>query len=343
MNKEFFAHMQSQLDPGPAAVAAVRARLEETAPARRTRPHWGGYVALAACLALVIAAFPLGQAALLAHRGQPEAHSYTVMDGTYRPMVEQKSPIDGGGEIAPTGQGGGEVAVQPGAEAYDRLMEGLGMLEADSQYPDWYGGAYIGTDGQLTVLLVDDKNPGDKSLELQVLGWTGDGVSFSSAKYSHAQLSQLMDQLDEALPALVEEGSWWVNVTENRVDVDLVLPVGDEVLALLARLDPEGDAIQVNAYTQMDMEFKADVDKAVLGEEPVPGGVDGDPAGYDAPKGLVEDLPAELPVPEPAEESYAPAAHYDLLEEPAQVRDLPEKKLPRLEEKPAQISQAPEH
>lgn len=309
MNKEFFAQMQRQLDPGPEALEALRARLEETVPTRK-KPHWGRYAALAACLTLVIAAIPLGQTVLLADRRQPRLHSYLTLDAPFRSMAEQKSSIDGGGESAPTGQvgQGGEVAVQPGAEAYDRLMEGMGMGEEDSRYPDWYGGAYIGSDGQLTVLLVDDKNPGDKSLELQVLGWTGEGVSFSSAKYSHAYLAGLMDQLDAQLPALVEVGSWWVNVTENRVDVDLALPVRDEALALLAQLDPEGDAIQVNAYAPSDMEFKADVDKVKLGEEPVPGGVDGDPAGYDAPKDLVEDLPGEK----------SRAAHYDLLELPVE-------------------------
>mgnify|MGYP006990167386 FL=1 len=47
---------------------------------------------------------------------------------------------------------------------------------------------------------MEDKDPGDKSLELQVLDWTGsDTVMFSSCKYSLAQLSELMDRLN-ALP-----------------------------------------------------------------------------------------------------------------------------------------------
>lgn len=344
MNKELFRQMQSQLKPGGEAVDSLKARMAETTPARK-KSHWGRYAALAACLTLAIAAIPLGQTALFADRGQPQRHSYVTMDAPFQPMAELKNPIDGGGESTPTGSPGqgGDVAVQPGAEAYDRLMAGMGMLDEDSQYPDWYGGAYIGADGQLTVLLVDDQNPGDKSLELQVLGWTGDGTSFSSAKYSHAYLAQLVDRLDAELPALVGEGGWSVNTAENRVDVDLVLPVGDEVLELLAQLDPSDDAIQINAYTQPKMELKAGEDKAKLGEAPAPGGVDGDPAGYDVPKGMVEDLPghiashpietvapahydlAEEPVPEPAGETDpAPVrddvAHYDLL-----VEELPEK------------------
>lgn len=318
MNKELFRQMQSQLEPGAEAVDNLKARLETT-PRKKT--HWGRYVALAACLTLAIAAIPLGQTALLADRAQPQRHSYVTMDAPFQPIAELKNPIDGGGESAPTGSPGqgGDVSVQPGAEAYDRLMQGMGMLEEDSQYPDWYGGAYIGADGQLTVLLVDEQNPGDKSLELQVLGWTGDGTSFSSAKYSHAYLTQLMDRLDAELPALVGEGGWSVNTAENRVDVDLVLPVRDEVLELLAQLDPSDDAIQINAYTQPKMELKAGEDKAKLGEEPAPGGdMDGDPAGYDT---LVEKLPGHI-VELPDEKTQA-AAHYDLAEEPKSVTVQP--------------------
>lgn len=335
MNKELFRQMQSQLKPGAETVDSLKTRLE-TAPARK-KSHWGRYAALAACLTLAIAAIPLGQTALFADgpQPQPQRHSYVTMDAPFQPIAELKNPIDGGGQESSALTGdpgrGGDVAVQPGAEAYDRLMAGMGMLDENSQYPDWYGGAYIGADGQLTVLLVDEKNPGDKSLELQVLGWTGDGTSFSSAKYSHAYLAQLVDRLDEELPALVGEGGWSVNTAENRVDVDLVLPVRDEVLELLAQLDPSDDAIRINAYTQPKMELKAGEDKVKLGEAPAPGGaMDGDPAGYDVPKGLVEDLPGHI-VELPDEKTQA-AAHYDLAEEP-----IPE---PEGEPDPAAVTDA---
>lgn len=360
MNKELFRHMQSQLKPDQEVVEELKERLE-TAPPARKNIRWGRYVALAACLALIVAAIPLSAGLSLANDRQPQRHSYVTMDAPYQRVVEQKNPIDGGDResAALTGNPGqgGDVAVQPGAEAYDRLMAGMGMLAEDSQYPDWYGGAYIGSDGQLMVLLVDDKNPGDKSLELQVLGWTGEGTSFSSAKYSHAELAQLMDQLDEALPMLVDQGGWWVNVPENRIEADLVLPVSDEVLTLLARLDPEDDAIQVNAFDQPKMEFKAGEDKAVLGEAPAPGGVDGDPAGYDMTQyktspaerdpSKVEVRSEEPYVEEPASEDTQSAAHYDLLElpvpepagepGPAPVRDADDVPHGLVEELPEQL------
>ena len=89
----------------------------------------------------------------------------------------------------------GDAPVQEGAEDYQRLMDRF-----NGTYPDWYGGAYLDESGRLVVQLVEDKDPGDKTLELQVLDWTGsDTVMFSSCKYSLAQLSELMDRLN-ALP-----------------------------------------------------------------------------------------------------------------------------------------------
>lgn len=237
-------------------------------------------------------------------------------------IFSQKELNAPGGELPGGATVGGDVAVQAGAEAYELLRKGL-----DGELPDWYGGAYLGSDGALTVLLVADKDPGDKSLELQVLEWTGDaGVAFTSARYSLAHLNRLMARLDEELPPLVEEGGWSVNMVDNRIDLDILFPVDAKVLTLLAELDPGDDAIRVTAYTetayQTQFEQKAIEDapaKVKLGEEPVPGGVmDGDPDGYDVPtrntqsKGITE-LPAEKAEPStPAAEQEEPA-HYDLL------------------------------
>lgn len=309
MKHKLFASMKEQLNPSLQAQAELQETLSQPAKAKPIR--WRRYVAVAACLALALCAIPMGQAGLFASN-QPRQHSYTTIEGAYHPIVEQKNPIDGGGTEATTQTGGelpggafvggGDVAVQAGAEAYDRLMQGMGMLEENAEYPDWYGGAYLDAGGSLTVLLVEDKDPGDKSLELQVLEWIDNApVAFTSAKYSHAYLSSLMDQLDEQMPPLVEEGSWWVNTTDNCIDVDILFPVDTKVLTALAELDPDDDAIRVNAYTEKTHQFQFELKpgedapaKVKLGEEPVPGGVmdtepvpggdvDGDPAGYSQP------------------------------------------------------------
>lgn len=205
----------------------------------------------------------------------------------------------------------GDVPVQVGAEDYQKLMEHF-----NGQYPDWYGGAYLDQSGRLVVQLVEDKDPGDKSLELQVLDWTGsDQVMFSSCKYSLAQLKELMDQLNalpDADPKCREVmASWGIDEEHNRIELTLTEANG-HVLAVLCRMDPEDDAI----YVQVGQRASADIanDKPSVipeGEEPV--SYDIMPGGATVPDD--EDLIAEEP--------WYNGAHYDTL--PA---DLPQQKLP---------------
>lgn len=231
-------------------------------------------------------------------------------------IFSQKELNAPGGELPGGATVGGDAAVQTGAEAYDRLMQGMGMMEENAEYPDWYGGAYIDASGGLTVLLVEDKDPGDKSLELQVLEWIDNApVAFTSAKYSHAYLSSLMDQLDARMPQLVEEGGWSLNTADNCIDLDLLFPVDTKVLTALAELDPNDDAIRVSAYTEKTHQFQFELKpvedapaKVKLGEEPVPGGVmDTEPVPGEAPVSLPRgDVDGDP-------DGYSQPAHYDLL------------------------------
>ena len=196
----------------------------------------------------------------------------------------------------------GDVPVQVGAEDYQKLMEHF-----NGAYPDWYGGAYLDQSGRLVVQLVEDKDPGDKSLELQVLDWTGsDTVMFSSCKYSLAQLSELMDRLN-ALPDSNPEcgdvmAGWGINEEANRIELTLT-QVYDPILVVLAELDPDDDAI----YVQVGQRATADV-----GTE--------DPAVHHV-------MPGGVPVPDDedliAVEPYYDASPYDL-------EELPEQKQPAL-------------
>ena len=197
----------------------------------------------------------------------------------------------------------GDVPVQMGAEDYQKLMDRF-----NGQYPDWYGGAYLDQSGRLVVQLVEDKDPGDKTLELQVLDWTGsDTVMFSSCKHSLAQLHELMDQLN-ALPNTDPQckevmAGWGVDEEANHIKLTLT-QVNDHILSVLARLDPDDDAI----YVQVGQRTTADVgteDPAV--HHVMPGGV---PIPDD------EDLIAEEPWVDNLD-----GAHYD-------IRDLPEEKKP---------------
>ena len=209
--------------------------------------------------------------------------------------------------------GGAYIGDAPSQEealnAYEELMDRF-----DGVYPDWYGGAYIDSSGWLVVQLVEDKDPGDKTLELQVLDWTGsDQVMFSSCKYSLAQLKELMDQLNalpDADPKCREVmASWGIDEEHNRIELTLTEANG-HVLAVLCRMDPEDDAI----YVQVGQRASADIanDKPSVipeGEEPV--SYDIMPGGATVPDD--EDLIAEEP--------WYDGAHYD-------VEDLPQQKLP---------------
>ena len=209
----------------------------------------------------------------------------------------------------------GDVPVQVGAEDYQKLMEHF-----NGTYPDWYGGAYLDESGRLVVQLVEDKDPGDKTLELQVLDWTGsDTVMFSSCKYSLAQLSELMDQLN-ALPDTDPQcrevmAGWGVDEEANRIELTLT-EVNDHILSVLARLDPDDDAI----YVQIGQ--RASVDSIVKeGEDPAVHHVM--PGGATVPDD--EDLIAEEP--------RYDGAHYD-------VQDLPQQKGPAFAVDPAPVEDA---
>ena len=209
--------------------------------------------------------------------------------------------------VLPGGAYIGDAPTQEEAvDAYEKLMDHFG-----GNYPDWYGGAYIDDSGYLVVQLVEDKDPGDKTLELQVLDWTdSDHVIFGSCKYSLAHLKGLMDRLN-ALPDQDPEyrevmAGWGINEEANRIELTLT-QVNDHILSVLARLDPDDDAI----YVQVGQRATADV-----GTE--------DPAVHHV-------MPGGATVPDDedliADEPYYDGARYD-------VEELPEK-LPKEEKRPA--------
>lgn len=81
MSNPIFASMNSQLSPSPQARAALAQRLAQTSPRRASSP-WK-YGALAACAALLIAAYPIHQAL------NPPLHSYVSLSPNDTPVTEQ--------------------------------------------------------------------------------------------------------------------------------------------------------------------------------------------------------------------------------------------------------------
>lgn len=392
MDKKLIDSMNGQMAPSPQVRAALMERLAQ-APKRRRGPA-RRYIALAACAALVIGAFPLYRA-LRPGPGARPLHSYVTVEGPASHFYATEDALTGGEGIGgdagdqdmdmapedlasamlevgytqeeideyqstgyqmtwakwwkfvheqensegdepftleglkifsqkelyvntgalPGGAYVGDIPVQEGAEDYQLLM-----AHFNGTYPDWYGGAYLDSSGRLVVQLVEDKDPGDKSLELQVLDWTGsDSVMFSSCKYSLTRLKELMDRLN-ALPDSdpvcrdVMVG-WGVDEEANRIELTLT-EVNDQVLSILAQLDPEDDAI----YVQVGQRAVADVDSqdpAVIGEDPA--------VHHAVPGGTTVPDDGDLIADEPWVDEDMDGAHYDVADLP---RELPQQKLP---------------
>lgn len=343
MNQELFDNMQKQMSPSPQVRAALSEKLAH--PAKKRPVSWRKYGALAACAALVIGGisiyqlyqdkakwtlvlWPLQRDAIV----EPSAlHSYYVtVEGSGEIIRQENSTtLTGGGDtgapntgdlpngaLAPSGAlpGGAYIGDAPSQEeavaAYEKLMDRF-----NGTYPDWYGGAYIDNSGYLVVQLVENKDPGDKTLELQVLDWTDSNhVMFGSCKYSLAHLKGLMNQLN-AMPDQAPDwrevmASWGIDEEANRIDLTLT-EVNDRILGLLAALanmDPDDDAI----YVQVGQRAVADVGgedvrtDSAMTEDPAVHHVM--PGGTTAPDR--DDLIAEEPVYD--------GPHYDILDLPEQ-------------------------
>lgn len=231
------------------------------------------------------------------------------------------------------------VPTQPGADAYQLLMEHFG-----GTLPDWYGGAYVTSRGTLTVLLVNNKDSGDKSLELEVLeavGGRAAPVGFAGAKYSRNELMRLNGEILALLDGKGIQASWGIYDDQNRIVLDTSEVLPDELLAELARLDPEGDAILVRVIAGNTTMV---TDESVKGPAPIkPGGdMRAEPNGgsvgeekgnemqtYSALPALTEDGDKELEAVEPRGDDLPEAnedptyhrdeqsVHYDLLPLPS--------------------------
>lgn len=314
MNQELFDSMQKQMNPSPEVRAALSEKLAR--PMKKRPVPWMKYGAVAACAALVIGAFSVYNLHQIHHddlRRTLRLHSYVTVEGLTGTVAENaaatENTMTGGGdtgsiEILPVPNTGdlpggayiGDVPVQEGAEDYQKLMDRF-----NGQYPDWYGGAYLNESGWLVVQLVEDKDPADKSLELQVLDWTGsDNVMFSSCKYSLSYLRNLQDKVCDAMIDLDLFSSCGADEELNRLDLTLT-SVTDEALALLAELDPDDDAIYVQVGRRASVDSAKTEDPAV--HHVVPGGATvpddedliADEPVYDGSHYDLDHLPEELP------------------------------------------------
>lgn len=249
----------------------------------KPRFGWRKLAVCAACAALVLA-YPVYRAV------HPPLHSYTVLEDATGPQVLAQggsgTPELSTPEPAPAVDDQHyDVSVQARANAqYQGLLNGMGGQEGCEPkiYPDWYGGSWIHDTGdRLAVALVDGFHTSE--LEARIEEWCGGEVVFvQDMKYSYAHLLSLHDQILQVWP---EDNAWSTltsivtDMKANCLEVGFSGSPSDTALAFLAQLDPDGDAIQVQAFTS---KLDTLTDEAVKGPAtnsepdayaPAPGGV----------------------------------------------------------------------
>lgn len=216
------------------------------------------------------------------------------------------------GALAPdpdtyTGETGETDPLDPGDAAAPEPLAGVTSWQSQP----WFGGYYYDNGaGRYVIVRVEGQPLPDLDFG---------GAAFVTGKYSYAHLKGLMEQLNELVrtdPACKSVMSGWgLNERDNRIDLTIT-EEDPHLLAILARLDPEGDAIQVSlggfAVTEDDMS---------VSYQPLPGGLsgslsDGDPASYSTWENPIAVEPSESWA---GEEGRQPARE-DLAEEPSGAR-----------------------
>lgn len=210
----------------------------------------------------------------------PALHPYTLVEG----RLQIETTAGGAGTVpsvpplAPCAPGAGaEDCLEPsetGLPAYngqtedisaqeeanrqcERLYQwlfGTTLVYPDQKYPEWFGGVWLDNDcfpeARLAIAIVDSLHTA--GLEDQIrerCGGTGE-IMFPSVKYSRNQLVGLMDKIAQTFDELNCRSylSYGLDEMENRVQLDFSDTPSDEVLAALAGLDPDGDAIFIRVF-----------------------------------------------------------------------------------------------
>lgn len=114
-------------------------------------------------------------------------------------------------------------------------------------YPDWYGGAWLNNsfdDGVSRLVVAVVREYDSKELCLQVQDWAGGDVLFTDCKYALSALRELQKQVVEEMSRLGLFAGCGVDEEKGYLELTLT-DVTDEALAILAKLDPEDDAVRV--------------------------------------------------------------------------------------------------
>ena len=195
------------------------------------------------------------------------------------PNADADGPVAGGFEDAPAdipydAENGAlfpyveETFIDQGEAVaqYQNLLQNAGLGHGgEGYYPEWFGGVWLDNGwpdntARLTIAMVEGWDT--EAMEAMVRDWcggTGD-VLFCTVKYSYARLNGLLDEIS----AVFDQYGWlpsafWANEEANRIELEIYGSVpGDELLAELAKLDPEGDAIRVQVFTDRTIRLTDD-------------------------------------------------------------------------------------
>ena len=276
MNDPIFSQMKEQLIPSPAARAALEEGLSR--PVRRP-VHRCRYWVLAACL-LLAAALPLGHALLFpplhsyvtVGEAAGQEQDASTQEAAPRPGLiisesglgpdtlpaEEGEPYDlsrlpasAQDGVCPAqqlpsaeGETSSDADTGEGALLLERLTREIQREYGNGTYPDWYGGGYLDSAGDVVVLLV--RGCDTQALRSQVRDWAGGGVSFARARYSLASLTKLQEQICAQPSVKAVLSSCALDEENNRLVLSLTR-ADDEALSALAVLDPRDDAVYVQA------------------------------------------------------------------------------------------------
>lgn len=288
MNKDLFHTMQNRLVPDCRVTSALIERLTAAPPAKK-KPSPVIYAAIAACALVAIAAYPVYR---MSKSPDPVLHSYVLTGDVAVADTAQQLEAGFSEEEAPAQNDSGEVTVpernssqdliSPDSEthftgeitgeiieeadascqeeaitAYQNLMSRFAAEYGEGNYPDWYGGSYIDHGNYLTVNMVlrEGTEDYDKEFYIQIETWAGNSsVCFGGVKYSLNFLRGLQSQITD-LPEMRKLSCWGCGVNETTGQVELDVPYADEaLLAALAKLDPDDDAILVRVGQMMEIQ-----------------------------------------------------------------------------------------
>lgn len=230
---------------------------------------------------------------------------YGAGDSYSNGIADREAAVPSAAESAPASGAGAQdgrpfLSQEEAMKLYDILCGHLraryGRQENFSpDWPDWYGGGYLNNDrpdhvARLTLVLVKDYDTPE--LRQEIYDFLGsDHVDFQAGKYALSYLLDLQKKLYEHPDIREVFASSWTDEETNRLNLTLT-EVTDEALMALAELDPEDDAIYVQAGRRITLDQAVDD----MGEDSVypvmPGGatVPEDDKNLIAEEPWVEDL-----------------------------------------------------